>query len=157
MTAASLGIAHQRSGSLTSVAGTFQCFAEVRDRLLVAAFTAELTEKLPDWIAPVDIHRQLELEPLHDAEKVVRVGRVLRGGRSAENGARDEERQEQSQPGNARARHADAPVRLWQAGLYPQEASASSGKYWGMCWSTCGRTEPRHPNELAGANSGRSG
>ena len=47
MTAASLGIADQRGGRLASVAGVLERLAEVRDRLLVAAFTAELTKKIP--------------------------------------------------------------------------------------------------------------
>src|SRR5262245_21314800 len=109
MTSTSLGIAHQRGGSLASVAGTLQRLAEVRDRLLIAAFTAELTEKLSDWIVAGDVHRDLERQPLHDGDKVVRVAcaRGLRCGRSGGSGACDEgERQEQSQP--AEARHADA-------------------------------------------------
>src|SRR5215467_15718447 len=95
---------------------------------------------LSDGIAPVDVDRERERQPLHDRKEAVRLGcaRVLRGGGSAESGARNEKRQEQSQPGNARARHADAPVRLWRAGLYPQEASASSGKYGGMYWGMYG-------------------
>src|SRR5262245_21559070 len=109
MTAASLGIAQERSGRLASVAGTLERLAEVRDRLLVAAFTAELIEKLPDCIAPVNARRELERQPLHDGGEVLGVARArgLRRGRSAQGGAGgDGERQEQSQP--AGARHADA-------------------------------------------------
>src|SRR5215510_171557 len=97
MTATSLGIAHERGGGLASVAGTLQRLAEVRDRLLVAAFTVELTERFPDWIAAGDARRELERQPLHDGGKVVGVGRArgLRRGRSAQGDARDNyERQE---------------------------------------------------------------
>src|SRR5215468_9376097 len=138
MTAASLGIAHQRGGRLASVAGILQGFAEIRDRLLVATFTVELIEKLSDWIAPRDVRREFERQPLHDGSKITWLGRArsLRRGRSAENGARNEERQQQSQPGNARARHAMPPVRLWRAALYPQMASASSSVCSGTASST---------------------
>ena len=109
MAAATLGIAHKRIGSLSSVAGALQGLAEIRDRLLVAAFTAELTEKLPDRIAPVDIRRQLELEPLHDRKQVIHVARALGRGRCAEGGNCDDEGQEASQRGEASAHHVRMP------------------------------------------------
>src|SRR5215475_12409979 len=111
MTTAGLGIGHERGGSLSSVAGTLQGLAEIRDRLLVAAFTAELTEKLSDRIAPRDIRGQSELEPLHDHKQVIRVARLrsLGGGRSVQGGTCNDERQETSQRGEASARHVRMP------------------------------------------------
>src|SRR5262249_6401727 len=111
MTTAGLGIGHERGGSLASVAGTLQGLAEIRNRLLVAAFTAELTEKLSDGIASVDSRGQSELEPLHDRKQVIRVARPrsLGRGRSAHGGPCNDERQETSQRGEASARHVRMP------------------------------------------------
>src|SRR5215470_16988400 len=111
MTAASLGVAHQRGGRLPSVAGVLKRLAEVCDRLLVAAFTIELTKKIPDGIAAVDTRRQLDLEPLHDRGQVVRVGcaRGLGRGWCARGCTGNDEGQETSQHGEASAHHVRGP------------------------------------------------
>src|SRR5262245_40813070 len=118
MAAASLGIGDEPRRGFSPVTGVFQGFAEVGDRLLVAALAAELSEKASDGIARVHVHWELEGQPLHGCEKVVHVDRT-RGLRSGWRGAkrdRDYEQREKSQPGNARARHAEPStvVRLCQ-------------------------------------------
>src|SRR5262245_31873719 len=137
MAATSLGIGDERGRGFAPVAGVLQCLAEVGDRPLVAALAAELTEKASDGIARVHVHRKLEGQPLHGGEKVVHVDRAwsLRSGwRDAR--ARDYEQREKSQPGHARARHAD-PLNSrpdMPGALYPHEATASS-KGAALAWS----------------------
>src|SRR5262249_46922794 len=92
------------------VAGTLQRLAEICDCLLVTAFTAELTEKLPNGIAAGDIRRQRELEALHDGDKIVRVVRALGRGRCAEGGNCNDEKQKASQRDEASAHHVRMPL-----------------------------------------------
>src|SRR5262245_6184577 len=138
MAAAGLGIGDERGRGFASIAGVRQGFAEVGDRLLVAAFAAKFTEKTSDGIASVHVHRELEGQPLHGCEKVVHVDRArgLRSGWRGAKRARDYEQREKSQPGHARARHAEPLTSRpdMPGALYPHDAAASS-KCVALAWS----------------------